>query len=153
MARIPRPATSAHSGSKDVLFIASNFIPLMESRTGEFLRRRQAVAVALWAVGTGMFYAGARRFPQRSGYKNERVTRLELATSSLARRCSTTELHPHFTMISGHAKKPKNTFVRLFYPAYTQAQMRTRQNMSAFQKVGECLYRYSSNGVYYARFE
>src|SRR5947208_13172974 len=32
----------------------------------------------------------------RSGYKNERVTRLELATSSLARRCSTTELHPHF---------------------------------------------------------
>jgi integrase len=31
--------------------------------------------------------------------------------------------------------------------------MRTHQNMSAFQKVGECLYRYSSNGVYYARFE
>src|SRR4051812_30985365 len=28
--------------------------------------------------------------------KGERVTRLELATSSLARRCSTTELHPHF---------------------------------------------------------
>jgi integrase len=42
--------------------------------------------------------------------------------------------------------------VRLFYPAYTQEQMRTRQK-SAFQKVGECLYRYSSNGVYYARFE
>src|SRR5438477_9712388 len=31
--------------------------------------------------------------------------------------------------------------------------MRTHRNMSAFQKVGECLYRYSSNGVYYARFE
>ena len=31
--------------------------------------------------------------------------------------------------------------------------MRTHQNKSAFQKVGECLYRYSSNGVYYARFE
>jgi integrase len=30
--------------------------------------------------------------------------------------------------------------------------MRTCQN-SAFQKVGECLYRYSSNDVYYARFE
>ncbi len=30
--------------------------------------------------------------------------------------------------------------------------MRARRN-SAFQKVGECLYRYSSNGVYYARFE
>jgi integrase len=29
--------------------------------------------------------------------------------------------------------------------------MRARQNV--FQKVGECLYRYSSNGVYYARFE
>ena len=29
--------------------------------------------------------------------------------------------------------------------------MRVRKN--AFQKVGECLYRYSSNGVYYARFE
>src|SRR5258708_34448186 len=29
--------------------------------------------------------------------------------------------------------------------------MRARHN--AFQKVGECLYRYSSNGVYYARFE
>src|SRR5437763_4410901 len=56
-------------------------------------------------------------------------------------------------MNSGSAKKPKNMFVRLFYPAYTQAQMRTRQNMSAFQKVAECLYRYSSNGVYYARFE
>jgi integrase len=31
--------------------------------------------------------------------------------------------------------------------------MRTRQDRAAFQKVGECLYRYSSNGVYYARFE
>jgi len=30
--------------------------------------------------------------------------------------------------------------------------VRTRQNTSAFQKVGECLYRYSS-GVYYARFQ
>src|SRR4029079_14908899 len=28
--------------------------------------------------------------------KRQRVTRLELATSYLARRCSTTELHPHF---------------------------------------------------------
>ena len=33
--------------------------------------------------------------------------------------------------------------------------MGTHQNksLSVFQKVGECLYRYSSNGVYYARFE
>jgi integrase len=47
---------------------------------------------------------------------------------------------------------PKFALVRLFYPAYTPEQMRTRQK-GAFQKVGECLYRYSSNGVYYARFE
>jgi integrase len=47
----------------------------------------------------------------------------------------------------------KIVLVRLFYPAYTQEQMRTHQNNNAFQKVGECLYRYSSNGVYYARFE
>jgi integrase len=31
--------------------------------------------------------------------------------------------------------------------------MRTDQNASAFQKVGECLYRYASTGVYYARFQ
>src|SRR5258707_4058671 len=31
--------------------------------------------------------------------------------------------------------------------------MRTHQNTSAFHKVGECLYRYASTGVYYARFE
>ena len=32
--------------------------------------------------------------------------------------------------------------------------MRTlQQNVGTFQKVGECLYRYSSNGVYYARFK
>src|SRR5213080_104024 len=32
--------------------------------------------------------------------------------------------------------------------------MRTREDKtSVFQKVGECLYRYSPNGVYYARFK
>src|SRR5678816_4812036 len=56
-------------------------------------------------------------------------------------------------MKSGPINKPENMLVRPFYPAYTQAHMRARQNMSAFQKVAECLYRYSSNGVYYARFE
>jgi integrase len=50
-------------------------------------------------------------------------------------------------------KEPKIVLVRLLYPAYTRGQMRTHQNTSAFHKVGECLYRYSSNGVYYARFE
>src|SRR5215510_732349 len=47
---------------------------------------------------------------------------------------------------------PKFAVVRLFYPVYTPEQMGTLQK-SAFQKVGECLYGYSSNGVYYARFE
>src|SRR5437667_12709140 len=37
----------------------------------------------------------------------ERVTRLELATSSLARRCSTTELHPRFTYEKRPSKKAK----------------------------------------------
>src|SRR5438270_4847816 len=55
-------------------------------------------------------------------------------------------------MKSDPPTKPKNMLIRQFYPAYTQDQMRTRQN-GAFQKVAECLYRYSSNGVYYARFE
>src|ERR1700746_835279 len=49
-------------------------------------------------------------------------------------------------------KSPQILLVRLLYPAYTREQMRAPQK-SAFQKVGECLYRYSSNGVYYARFE
>ena len=35
----------------------------------------------------------------RSPRSGERVTRLELATSSLARRCSTTELHPHLERV------------------------------------------------------
>src|SRR5262249_40342553 len=46
----------------------------------------------------------------------------------------------------------KFVVVRLFYPSYTLDPVRPRQN-NAFRKVGECLYRYSSNGVYYARFE
>jgi len=46
----------------------------------------------------------------------------------------------------------KIVLVRQFYTAYAREQMRRRQN-GAFQKVAECLYRYSSNGVYYARFE
>ena len=52
-------------------------------------------------------------------------------------------------MKSGPHKKAE----KYVCPAYTQAHMRTRQNMSASQKVAEGLYRYSSNGVYYARFE
>jgi hypothetical protein len=54
-------------------------------------------------------------------------------------------------MKNGAPIRAEIVFVRLFYPAYTLDQMRARQH--TFQKVGECLYRYSSNGVYYARFE
>src|SRR5437868_4118254 len=43
----------------------------------------------------------------------ERVTRLELATSSLARRCSTTELHPRFT----YEKRPSNKAEKYVCPA------------------------------------
>src|SRR5438552_8730812 len=43
----------------------------------------------------------------------ERVTRLELATSSLARRCSTTELHPRFT----YEKRPSNKAEKYACPA------------------------------------
>src|SRR6476660_9167821 len=69
--------------------------------------------------------------------KRERVTRLELATSSLARRCSTTELHPHFTYEKRPNKQVENILVRLFYPAYAQAHMRTRQSVGGFQKEAE----------------
>src|SRR6266496_672270 len=48
--------------------------------------------------------------------------------------------------------RPKNSrCTAVLSGIYTQEQMRARKN--TFQKVGECLYRYSSNGVYYARFE
>src|SRR4030095_11136393 len=64
-----------------------------------------------------------------------------------------TELYPPVTYEKRARIWPqKFVLVRLFYPAHSPEQMRTRQK-SAFQKVGECLYRYSSNGVYYARFE
>ena len=45
------------------------------------------------------------RFALRTKRRLERVTRLELATSSLARRCSTTELHPRFTYENRPHKK------------------------------------------------
>ena len=80
--------------------------------------------------------------------KRQRVTRLELATSSLARRCSTTELHPRLTYESSRPTKPKNMLIR----HTLQDQMRTRYK-GEFQKVVESSYRHSSNGVYYARFE
>src|SRR5205814_6942510 len=92
-----------------------------------------AVAVALRATRCAAVYKSARRFAQRSGYKkNQRVTRLELATSSLARRCSTTELHPQFTYENRPKEAAENCLVRLFYPAYARDQMRTDENASGF---------------------
>jgi hypothetical protein len=55
-------------------------------------------------------------------------------------------------MKSGPKTLAEIVLVRLFYPAHAPEQVRTRPK-SGFQKVGECLYRYLSNGVYYARFE
>src|SRR5260370_41707470 len=46
-------------------------------------------------VKTTPAFAKATAWQPRKLSGLERVTRLELATSSLARRCSTTELHPH----------------------------------------------------------
>src|SRR5438874_13269769 len=54
----------------------------------------------------------ATTYPQRRR-RMERVTRLELATSSLARRCSTTELHPRFT----YEKRPSNKAEKYACPA------------------------------------
>src|SRR5882724_13608970 len=57
-------------------------------------------------------------------------------------------------MKNGTLIRPQNSACpAIFYPTYTHEQVRTRQSTGVFQKVGECLYRYSSNGVYYARFE
>src|SRR5437667_4639768 len=46
----------------------------------------------------------------------------------------------------------KNTLCTPIYYTVGSDRMRAPQSkIGAFQKVGECLYRYSSNGVYYAR--
>jgi integrase len=47
---------------------------------------------------------------------------------------------------------PENILCTLIYYTVALERMRTLQSkIGAFQKVGECLYRYSSNGVYYGR--
>jgi hypothetical protein len=46
----------------------------------------------------------------------------------------------------------ENTVCTLIFYTVGSERMRALQSkVGAFQKVGECLYRYSSNGVYYAR--
>src|SRR5881392_86968 len=48
----------------------------------------------------------------------------------------------------------KNTLCTPIYYTVGSDRMRAPQSrVGAFQKVGECLYRYSSNGVYYARIK
>jgi hypothetical protein len=55
---------------------------------------------------------------------------------------------------NGSDKPPEFSLIHRFYPLEASEHMRTLQNEAgAFRKVGECLYRYSSNGVYYARFK
>src|SRR6266568_610890 len=107
-----RPTTSMQ-GKRDVVFMARYFTATALPDK-PILWCPPAVAVAVPATRCVADYTSERRFAQRSGYtesafaqlrrgrrrsgykKNQRVTRLELATSSLARRCSTTELHPRF---------------------------------------------------------
>lgn len=44
------------------------------------------------------------------------------------------------------------SLVHRFYPLYAWDHLKlAKASVGTFQKVGECLYRYSSNGVYYAR--
>src|SRR5207244_6682676 len=67
-----------------------------------------AVAWRFQAVRLRRGY-GARsglRFELHAKRRLERVTRLELATSSLARRCSTTELHPQFLRGNNNVQRP-----------------------------------------------
>src|SRR5262249_14748234 len=57
-------------------------------------------------------------------------------------------------MKNGCTKLKNFAIVHRFYPLSALRSMkRLQKKTGAFQKVGECLYRYSSNGVYYARFK
>ena len=57
-------------------------------------------------------------------------------------------------MKTAENRRPKIPFVHRFYPPYSLRLVKTAPPAAgSFQKVGECLYRYSSNGVYYARIK
>ena len=45
----------------------------------------------------------------------------------------------------------KSLCTLIFYTVGLDHMGRLQSNIGVFQKVGECLYRYSSDGVYYAR--
>src|SRR5207253_1576769 len=107
--RPPNSSTSFRESSRDVHAISScrRFLPGFEMIAS--LPREQACKMFSCAPSQ----RGSAIFRHRyiaSGYAPredlERVTRLELATSSLARRCSTTELHPQFTYAKRHPDYP-----------------------------------------------
>ena len=69
----------------------------------------RAASSTLWCPRSGVLLdaPGLRCVALPAG-DLERVTRLELATSSLARRCSTTELHPQPKLAdSNNVRRPK----------------------------------------------
>jgi hypothetical protein len=72
----------------------------------------------------------------------ERVTRLELATSSLARRCSTTELHPQFIFENQARNLSRYTSNGVYY-----ARIKVRGKEIWFQSLewpGLCVFRSAS---------
>src|SRR4026208_2339808 len=64
-------------------------------------------------------------------------SRWEYSFCRLARRCSTTELHPHFTYENGFANSPNFLLVRLFYPAHPRDQIRTGHSLKVNGSVNE----------------
>jgi hypothetical protein len=57
-------------------------------------------------------------------------------------------------MKNGSHRCPQNSVCPPILSTVGFWRMRTSENKtSAFQKVGECLYRYSPNAVYYARIK
>ena len=52
------------------------------------------------------------------------MTRLELATSSLARRCSTTELHPHFEEKNNVERGTRCNLLVIAYGARVREELR-----------------------------
>src|SRR3954470_12653736 len=57
-------------------------------------------------------------------------------------------------MKSGSEKRADNSYCPPFLSTVGLGRMKAPKTaVGTFQKVGECLYRYSSNGVYYARIK
>ena len=87
------------------------------------------------------------------GGKGIRTPGLLIANETLYQLSYTPETTENKRLITSFDRL-SNPLVRLLYPAYTQEHMGATESKSGtFERVGECLLRYSSNGVYYARFE